>query len=47
VTDWFVYDSIAGWYDAWGSRLEAVAKLVCQRVAAARGPAVPEIGTGL
>jgi ubiquinone/menaquinone biosynthesis C-methylase UbiE len=47
VTDWFAYDSIAGRYDdAWGSRFEAVAKLVWQRVAPARGAAVLDIGTG-
>ncbi len=47
MTDWFAYDPIAGRYDdAWGSRFEAVAKLVWQSVPPARGASVLDIGTG-
>jgi ubiquinone/menaquinone biosynthesis C-methylase UbiE len=47
VTDWFAYDPIAGRYDdVWGSRFEAVAKLVWQRVPPARGASILDIGTG-
>ena len=47
VTDWFAYGPIAGRYDdAWGSRFQAVAKLVWQRVSPGRGASVLDIGTG-
>jgi ubiquinone/menaquinone biosynthesis C-methylase UbiE len=47
VTDWFAYDPIAERYDdVWGSRFEAVAKLVWQRAGPTRGASVLDIGTG-
>lgn len=47
VTDWSSYDSIAGRYDeVWGSRFEAVARFIWQRVSPARGASVLDIGTG-
>jgi ubiquinone/menaquinone biosynthesis C-methylase UbiE len=47
TTDWSSYDTIAGRYDeVWGSRFEAVARLIWERVSPARGASVLDIGTG-
>ncbi len=47
MTDWAAYDTIAGRYDeVWGSRFEAVARLVWERAPPTRGAAVLDIGTG-
>jgi ubiquinone/menaquinone biosynthesis C-methylase UbiE len=45
--DWAAYDNIAGRYDeVWGSRFQAVARLLWERVSPASGAAVLDIGTG-
>lgn len=47
MTDWASYDNIAARYDCvWGSRFEAVARFVRERVSLARGASVLDIGTG-
>ncbi len=47
MTDWSSYDNIAGRYDdVWGSRFEAVAGFICERVSLSQGASVLDIGTG-
>ncbi len=47
MTDWASYDNVAARYDdVWGSRFEAVARLVCGHVSLTRGSCVLDIGTG-
>ena len=47
MTDWSSYDNIAARYDdVWGSRFEAAARFLSERVPLARGASVLDIGTG-
>lgn len=47
MTDWSSYDGIAKRYDdVWGTRFEAVARCICERVSLAPGESALDIGTG-
>ena len=47
MSDWSSYDTIAARYDdVWGSRFEAVARLLCERMPLGRGTAHLDVGTG-